>query len=211
MTGWLGNKESEGIRKEPERRYTMRRQQLNNFVLLAMFTALIILLGFTPLGMIPLGFINVTILCVPVVIGTMYMGLKNGLVLGVAFGAVSFINALIKPSALVSTLMGASPLLGFVMAMLPRMLVPLATAGAYTLVSRWNKHAAAIAGAICGSLTNTVLYLGLMLLFYILCGIDTAGVLSLIGGVALIAGTAEAAAAAVLSTPILAALHRVRK
>jgi len=54
-------------------------------------------------------------------------------------------------------------------------------------------------------------YLGLMLLFYILCGLDTAGVLSLIAGVAVIAGTCEAIAAAVLCTPILAALRRVRR
>ena len=40
-----------------------------------------------------------------------------------------------------------------------------------------------------------------MLLFYVLCGIDTASVLSLIGGTALIAGTCEAIAAAVLCTP----------
>ena len=65
--------------------------------------------------------------------------------------------------------------------------------------------------SILGSLTNTVLYLGLMLLFYLLCGIDATGVLSLIGGTALLAGSCEAAAAAILVTPILAALKRIRK
>lgn len=189
----------------------MNRKQLNNFVLLALFAALIFLLGFTPLGMIPLGFINVTVLCVPVVVGTLYMGPKNGLILGLAFGATSFINALIKPSALVSTLMGASPLLCAVMSFVPRLMVPLVSWGVYRLISRFNSHAAAAVGAACGSLTNTILYLGLMLLFYMQCGIDTAGVLGLIGGTALIAGTAEAVAAAILCTPILAALKRVRK
>ena len=189
----------------------MNRKQLNNFVLLALFVALIFLLGFTPLGLIPLGFINVTILCVPVIVGTLHMGPRNGMILGLAFGATSFLNAMMKPSALVSTLMGSSPLLVFVMSILPRLMVPLAAWGVYKLVSRWNSHIAAAVGAACGSLTNTVLYLGLMLLFYILCGIDTAGVLGLIGGTALIAGSAEAVAAAVLCTPILAALKRVRK
>ena len=189
----------------------MNRKQLNNFVLLALFVALIFLLGFTPLGLIPLGFINVTILCIPVVVGTLYMGPKNGLILGLAFGAVSFLNAMMKPSALVSTLMGSSPLMVFVMSILPRLMVPLVCWGVFRLVSRFNGHAATAAAAVLGSLTNTALYLGLMLLFYILCGIDTAGVLSLIGGTALIAGTAEAVAAAVLCTPLLAALRRVRK
>ena len=81
------------------------------------------------------------------------------------------------------------------------------TAPRRTRASRFAVPAAAAAGSIC----NTVLYLGLMLLFYVLCGIDTASVLSLIGGTALIAGTCEAVAAAVLCTPILLALRRLKK
>ena len=56
----------------------MERNKLRDFVLLALFVALIVLLGFTPLGLIPLGFINVTILCVPVIVGALYMGWKKG-------------------------------------------------------------------------------------------------------------------------------------
>lgn len=189
----------------------MGKKQLYNFVLLALFVALIVLLGFTPLGLIPLGFINVTILCVPVIVGTLFMGWKNGLVLGLAFGLTSFLSAVMKPSALVSTLMAASPLAVAVMSILPRLCVPLAAWGVYNLLRKKQEHVAASVAAVAGSLTNTVLYLGLMLLFYILCGIDTAGVLSLIGGTALIAGSCEAAAAAILCTPILAALRRIRK
>ena len=189
----------------------MKNKKLQNLVLLALFVALIVLLGFTPLGLIPLGFINVTILCVPVIVGTLFMGWRNGLLLGLAFGLTSFTSALIKPSALVSTLMGASPLAVAVMSILPRLCVPLMAWGVYSLLRNKQEQVAVVAAAIAGSLTNTVLYLGLMLLFYILCGIDTAGVLSLIGGTALIAGSCEAAAAAILCTPILAALKRIRK
>lgn len=189
----------------------MAKKQLYNFVLLALFVALIVLLGFTPLGLIPLGFINVTILCVPVIVGTLFMGWKNGLILGLAFGLTSFISALIKPSALVSTLMGASPLAVAVMSILPRLCVPLAAWGAYNLLRKNQEQVAVVVGSVVGSLTNTVLYLGLMLLFYILCGIDATSVLSLIGGTALLAGSCEAAAAAILVTPILAALKRIRK
>lgn len=188
----------------------MNRRKMKDFVLLALFVALIALLGFTPLGLIPLGFINVTILCVPVIVGALYMGRRNGMILGLAFGVVSFISALIKPSALVSTLLGASPLLVAVMSILPRLLVPVVADGVYHLFREKNDHLAVGLGAVCGSVTNTVLYLGLMLLFYVICGLDTAGVLALIAGVAIIAGTCEAIAAAILCTPILAALRRMR-
>ena len=50
--------------------------------LTALFVALVFLLGLTPLGLITLGFINVTILCLPVIVGTILLGLKTGLLLG---------------------------------------------------------------------------------------------------------------------------------
>ena len=114
----------------------MARKQLNNLVLLALFVGLIFLLGQTPLGLIPLGWCNVTLLVIPVAIGTIYMGLKSGLVLGLAFGATSMVSALIKPSVLVGTLMGASPLAVVVMTFLPRLCIPLVIWGVYTLLAK---------------------------------------------------------------------------
>ena len=189
----------------------MKRVKTNQLVLLAVFTALIVLLGLTPLGLIPLGFINVTILCVPVLVGTLLMGLRSGLALGAAFGVTSFASALLKPSALVATLMAANPFLVSVMSLLPRLLVPVTATLCYRGLQTRNEHVAAAVAAVVGSLTNTVLYLGLMLLFYVLCGIDAAPVLGLIGGTAAIAGSCEAAVAAILVPPILAALNRLRR
>ena len=190
---------------------TNTSRRLNTMVLLALFIALIILLGLTPLGLIPLGFIYVTILCVPVIVGTLLMGPKFGTVLGLAFGAVSFYSALTRPSTLVAPLLGKSPVIVVVLCFLPRILVPLvAWFVNRKLDGHTHRFASSAIAAAAGSLTNTVFYLGLMLLFYIFCGLDTASVLALIGGTALIAGGAEAAVAAVLVTPILAALSRLR-
>ena len=189
----------------------MERKKLGDFVLLALFVGLIVLLGFTPLGLIPLGFINVTILCVPVIVGALYMGWKNGLLLGLAFGLTSFISALMKPSTLVSTLMGASPVLVALMSILPRLLVPMVAYGVYTRLRSKQESLAVGVAAVCGSLTNTIFYLGLMLLFYVILGINSAKVLALIGGTGLIAGSLEAAFAALISTPVLAALWKVQR
>ena len=189
----------------------MARKQLNNLVLLALFVGLIFLLGQTPLGMIPLGWCNVTLLVIPVAIGTIYMGLKSGLVLGLAFGATSMVSALIKPSVLVGTLMGASPLAVVVMTFLPRLCIPLVIWGVYKLLAKKQKHIAVAVAAACGSLTNTVLYLGLMLIFYMMAGIDNTAVLTAIGATAGGAGPCEAIAAALICPPILTALWRVRR
>ena len=59
-------------------------RKTRRLALTALFVALILLLGFTPLGMIPLGYINVTTLCIPVVIGAMVLGMRAGLALASA-------------------------------------------------------------------------------------------------------------------------------
>ena len=187
------------------------RKQLTEFVLLSLLVALIFLLGLTPLGLIPLGFCNVTLLCIPVAVGTMYLGWKRGLLLGLAFGATSFTSALLHPSALVGTLMGANMVYMTIMTFLPRLCVPLVIWGVYALLRNRQKHAAAAVAAACGSLTNTVLYLGLMLLFYILCGIDNTAVLTAIAATAGGAGPAEAIAAAIICPPVLAAISKIRR
>ena len=64
-------------------------RKTTRFTLTALFAALVFLLGLTPLGLIPLGFIYVTILAMPVIIGTLVLGLRTGLLLGLAFGGVS--------------------------------------------------------------------------------------------------------------------------
>ena len=78
-----------------------RNDNLVNLVTLALLMALIFLMGQTPLGLIPLGFCNVTLLVIPVAVGTLFMGLKYGVLLGLTFGATSFVSALLRPSTLV--------------------------------------------------------------------------------------------------------------
>ncbi len=186
------------------------RKKLVDMTTLSLLVALIFLLGQTPLGLIPLGFCNVTILVIPVAVGTIHLGWKRGLALGAAFAATSLISAFTRPSALVSTLMGASPVLAIVMTVLPRLIIPLTIAGVYALFGGKHEHTAAAVAAALGSLTNTVLYLGLMLLFYIACGIDNTTVLTTIAAVAGGAGPLEAVAAAVICPPIVAALKRIK-
>lgn len=187
-------------------------KKTEHFTLAALFIGLIILLGMTPLGLIPLGFIYVTILCVPVIIGTLLMGLNTGILLGAAFGMVSTIKMFIMPSALVATLLGANVFLAILMCIIPRLLIPVVSWAVYKrlIKSKANKLSSAIAAAL-GSVTNTMLYLGMMLIFYHLAGLDSSAVQTLILSTGLIAGTSEAAVAALLVPPILFALQKMVK
>ena len=70
-----------------------RSKKLKTLVLGAILAAVTLLLGMTPLGIIPLGFINVTIMCIPVIVGTICCGLGVGLILGAVFGIASTCSA----------------------------------------------------------------------------------------------------------------------
>ncbi len=195
----------------------MKKQAVLSLVITAMFIALILIFGMTPLGLIPLGFINVTILCIPVIIGTIMQGLKTGLILGACFGLTSALSAfgmtLTPPSALASALVAASPLLAIVMCFFPRLMIPVAANAVYKLISGKDQQSAKALPfcAALGSLTNTVLYLGLMLFFYTLVGLDSTTLLTIIGGTGIIAGGSEAVVAALLVTPIVITLWRLRR
>lgn len=182
----------------------------------ALFIALILLFGSTPLGLIPLGFVNVTILAVPVVIGTIVLGLGPGLILGFCFGLVSTLSmfglTMTAPSGLASALAAANPLLAIVMCFAPRLLVPLTTHLTFkALNAAGGRRAALPAAAIVGSVTNTVFYLGLMLAFYKIVGLDSTKLLAVVAGVGLIAGGSEAVVNALLTTPIVLALWKVEQ
>lgn len=185
-----------------------RNEKLVRMVMLALLSALIFLMGQTPIGLIPLGFCNVTLLVIPVAVGTLFMGLKSGLVLGFVFAATSFVSALLRPSTLVATLMGSSVPLVIVMTFLPRLLVPVVIHLVHRLMARALDKTGLAVAAACGSLTNTIFYLGLMLLFYMMCGIDNTAVLTAIGATAGGAGPLEAIAAALITPPIVLALRK---
>lgn len=149
------------------------KNNLVQMTTLALLIALIVLLGLTPLGLIPLGFINVTILCVPVIIGTLYMDWKKGLILGFSFGAVSFYSALVKPSGLVATLMASSPVLTAVMTFIPRLCVPLVAWAVYQhLKKKTEEKAQKSAAVIFGSLLAALIGLAVIVVLYLAGGIQ---------------------------------------
>ena len=78
----------------------MRNQKTLELVLTAIFSAIIVLMAFTPLGYIPLVVINATIIHVPVIIGSLFCGPKKGAFMGFVFGLTSFIKNTIMPSSL---------------------------------------------------------------------------------------------------------------
>ena len=185
-------------------------RHLQTMVMTAVMAALIVVLGFTPLGLIPLGFINVTTLCIPVIIGTLVLGLKPGLVLGLSFGLVSLYKAFTSPSLLVAPILQNSVFALILMSLLPRLLLPIAAHFTFKLFARMKNGEkwGLVPAAIAGSLTNTVFYLGLMVFFYLTFRIDNPTIVTTVLSIAGVAGTSEAVVAAIITSPLVLALKK---
>ncbi|MDO5423939.1 MAG: ECF transporter S component [Eubacteriales bacterium] len=147
-------------------------------VQVALFAALIFILAFTPfLGYIPLGFTRATIIHIPVIIGAILLGPKKGAVLGFVFGLTSLINNTINPTA---TSFVFSPfyelgeihggLSSLVICFVPRILTGVVPYYVFRGISKVRKSdkptlALAVAG-LSGALTNTLLVMNLIFLFF---------------------------------------------
>jgi uncharacterized membrane protein len=192
------------------------------FVVTSLLVAICLLLGLTPIGYIPIPPIEITLMCIPVIIGVITEGLGVGLVLGFFFGLTSFLQIFIKPTALSQLLFALSPLKTIILVFIPRLLVPVTAWLVHRAIrgeSRLRRNVAAGLGALIGSLTNTVLFLGaLYLLFLPSIGQLAeafgstpellAGVLAVIGAMN---GLPEAAVAVLLCIPIVAAVSKLKR
>lgn len=192
-----------------------------DFVLLALFTAIVFVLGLTPLGMVPLGLIKATTLHIPVIIGCLLLGPRYGAVLGFMFGLVSFLSNTMSPAVLSFAFTPLIPLpgtpngspLSLIICFVPRILVGVVPWFVYRGLQKLMKESSrgevlsmAIAGAS-GAILNTGLVMSLIYFLFrdayaSVNGIPVEAVAGVVLGVVGTNGVAETALAAVLTPAI---------
>ena len=200
----------------------MRNEKTRRIVITALLIAICLLLGLTPIGYIPIGAIEITLLCIPVIIGTITEGLGVGLILGLFFGLTSFLQIFIKPTPFSQFIFSLSAWKTVVIIFVPRMFVPVTTwlmHKALTGETRVRQRVAAGVAAFTGSITNTVLFLGAMYLMFLpeidqmaqAFGTTPQLLLSVVAGIGAMNGLPEAAVAVALCVPIVWALQKLGK
>jgi uncharacterized membrane protein len=124
---------------------------VRKIVISGVLAAIAILLGVTRLGFIPVPNIsgNATIMHVPAIIGGVMEGWLVGGIVGTIFGIFSFLQA--------TTPLFKDPLV----AILPRIFIGITAYFTYAGLKRVNEYLALIVAAVVGTLTNTVLVLGM--------------------------------------------------
>ncbi len=200
----------------------MKRDNLRKMILAAIFIAMIILLAFTPmLGYIKIGPLSITTIGIPVVIGAIILGPYYGMLLGFVFGMTSFLQCFMG-DAFGAALVGISPVLTFIVCIVPRVLVGLVPALLFRLIMKRptnSRTVAVIVSALAGSLTNTVFFLGLLGLLFgrtqtVQDLIPVFGAKNLLHLLVLMAGVnaiLEAVATAIIAPPVYFALQPRKK
>lgn len=137
----------------------------------AIFGVIIVIMAFTPfLGYIPLGFTRATIIHIPVILASLLMGLL--------FGLTSFINNTVNPTVTSFVFtpfysMGefSGGIGSVIICFVPRILTGVVPHYIYKLVKKCSKSTGVskiglILAGVGGSLTNTLLVMNLIYLFF---------------------------------------------
>lgn len=203
----------------------MKHQQIRVLTQYALFTAIIFLLGLTPLGFLYLPIAAITTVHLPVILGGFFFGVKGGAILGGMFGFVSFLRCFTTPDATAAVMLGTDTGFGlynlFLILMvlfLPRILTGVFSALTYKALKGRKGMALPAMGiaAFVGSMTNTVFYLGGLYLFafqqtansFGMAQASPMGLLQILLGVVALNGVVEAVAAVVICMPVGAALGK---
>ena len=141
-----------------------RRKNVNvrKMSIISVLSAISIMLSMTPLGFIPIGPTNATIMHIPVIIGAIVEGPMVGMSVGLIFGLTSLIRNLTMPT--ITSFAFINPLVS----VLPRVLIGIVAYYVYKLAIKITKNSFVsgwITGFI-GSLVNTVGVLGMVYLLY---------------------------------------------
>ncbi len=165
---------------------------IRKIVIAGVLAAVAILLGVTRLGFIPVPTAagNATIMHVPAIIGGIMEGWLVGGIIGTIFGLFSFLQA--------TTPLFKDPLV----AILPRIFIGITTYFAYVGLKKINEYLALIVAAAVGTLTNTILVLGMA----VIRGYMAAGVAWTVG---VTHGLPEVVVAAIITVAVVVAWKRI--
>lgn len=188
----------------------MKNEKTYELVLTALFTAIIIIMAFTPLGYIPLVVINATVIHIPVILGALFLGPKKGAFLGFVFGLTSFINNTFKAATasafvfspvLAANMVGVSGIFkSTYICFVPRILVGIVPYFVYILIRNLLKSEQKVWRVVINAAAAVILFISVR-----------AFVNNLIGGAGSLAGTVAGLISGIVLFVILTVAAKAQK
>lgn len=190
---------------------TYSNSKTSNIVKLGLFFALVFIQTWVPfLGNINTPLLSVTIVHVTVIVATLWLGIKEGVLVGTFWGINSWLRALIMPNSLMAAMVFNSP----VISVLPRFLMPLIIGAIYYNLNKKMQNSKIVhilLGAL-GSLLNTAIVLGFIGLFRVQGGMEALGaetsahLWKVLWAIVLSNGVPEFLFSGIVTPPLLAAV-----
>lgn len=207
----------------------MKFKKTQELVLAALLIAIMLIMYRLPfLGYIPLGFMNATLMHIPVIIGSILLGPKKGALLGGVFGLTSFLKATYEPN-LTSFVFSPFYSLGdihgnfysLVVCFVPRILIGVAAYYVYHFIKKKfaqgkkSDYFALIGAGIAGSMTNTILVMNFIYFFFARSYAEVTGkafdiLYGTILSVIVFSGIPEAIVAAIIVTAVCSILLKLK-
>lgn len=189
---------------------TTQRFGVRQIATIGMLSAITIVLGLTGLGFIQIPPVKATIMHIPVIIGAIIEGPVVGAIIGLFFGLFSMFQAFTSPTPV--SFIFLNPLIAIV----PRVLIGITSYYAYKMLpSKSNGKKCALAAAV-GTLTNTILVLGLIYIIYLerfakALSIDVSKAGATILGIGLTNGIPEVLISIAIIVPVVTAVNKIRR
>ena len=184
----------------------------------ALLVAVEVVMSLTPLGFLHLGFLDASLLTIPVAVAAILIGPLASTLLGFTFGIISFIKGFSSTAPMTIAMYSVSIPGAFVVAVVGRVLMGLCTGLLVRAVQKVTKKTSIadnIVGSLAAPLLNTAFFMGLLMLLYyhseyIQGLVQSTGVsnpLLLIGVMVGTQALIEAAPSGVISTAVSKALQ----
>ena len=191
-----------------------RKVSTRTLVELALLTAIIVVMSFTPIGYLKTPIVEITFITIPVVIGAILVGPAAGAFLGGVFGLTSFIQCF-GMSQFGAMLLSINPFLTFIICFVPRVLMGWLCGIIFRAMLKCDRTKFKLwaygVGAFSGAALNTILFvITLILLFgrtdFILSIGDTLP--KLIAAIVGLNGVIEAVVCTIVGAAVAKALSR---
>ncbi len=191
-----------------------QKNKTYRIAILGILSAFIIIQTFVPfLGNIPIPPLNPTIIHITVIVAAFVLSTKDGMLVGLVWGLARMVKAYTLPASPLDLLLWTNPII----AVVPRVMVGLVAGLVFhAFLKRKQEKVGMVTAAVLGSLTNTVLVLGFIALFYsneyaTALNVDPSNLLKVLAGIVATNGLGEAVAAGLIAPFIAKALMKVRR
>lgn len=187
--------------------------QTKRLAKLGIITAILLIQNFVPLlGNLPIPPLNPTIIHVTVIVTTILMGTKDGMLAGFIWGIIRLFRAFAMPATPLDPILWVNPFIS----VLPRVLIGLTTGFVFYMLSKKfpeSKLSISIA-AFVGSLTNTIFVMIFIYIFFNaevahLMNIDMSNIAYGLMAIIVTSGIPEALVAAFLTPLIVKPLQKL--